>query len=344
MWSVRTAQCFAGASRVPLHSHSPVDVNPVLLGLSGHRVLEFSTFPLAQSIIVFHINLFPFQTFFIKKLLEELELLSRVSQTSARNATDLTSDLSQPTISYKHALQWTFALFACEILRALCFSVMYAIIVRTGLRCANALNGLVYEKNFTKETSVPSLASSGKQAPTSVNNLISNDVWRVYQMVYMMPLMVGSPTIIVVTLVYSYQLIGVSSLAGILLFIVIFALQLFITRLQTSLRAKTARQTDNRITMITEVIQYIRTIKFNSWSSAFTEEILGKSIVDGTNRDRWYLCRVSQSRKPLGSWLPVLAVHQHVHGPAHAHAHHGGEHTDAHGSVAPRLDCGHCQL
>ena len=95
-------------------------------------------------------------------------------------------------------------------------------------------------------------------------------------MTYMLPLVIGSPIIILVTIVYTFHLIGQSALVGMVLFVLIFGLQFYITRNQARLRDRLMAQSDNRISLVTQLMKDIRTIKFNGWEKPFQRDILCK--------------------------------------------------------------------
>lgn len=176
------------------------------------------------------------------------------------------------------AFKWTIALYICEILRAMSFSIMFAISIRTGIRCVNGLNGILYRKILTRSQFLSQMNEKEmKKATSSIiaqpENLYSNDLWKVFQMIYMAPSSIGSPIIILMTIFYTYLLIGNSAIFGILLFIVIFLLQIFIIKRQAILRKRSLKQTDHRIFLINQLVKKIRTIKFNNWEKPFQTEI-----------------------------------------------------------------------
>lgn len=227
----------------------------------------------------------------MKKLLEEIEESAELTvfdggQTDSTNANGTSAAIRSgwTTRHLRHgAIRWTALLCACELFRAIAYSVMFIIIVRTAARVANALSGMLYEKLLSKRASVSGLAqkgAAGANVETTIVNLFSNDIWKVYHMIYMSPLIIGSPIIILVTIFYTYQLIGTSSFCGLGLFVIIFGLQLLVTKVQTGLRKKIMCQTDRRMTLIGEIVKFIRAIKFNGWQESFREEIQCKFWVE----------------------------------------------------------------
>lgn len=175
------------------------------------------------------------------------------------------------------AFKWIAALYLCEFIRAISFSIMFAISIRTGIRCVNAMNGIIYHKIMTR-ISRNLYGCNTKTTTTTMmniqpNNLFANDLWKVFQMIYMAPLMIGSPIIIIVTIIYTYLLIGTSAFYGIGLFIIIFVLQFAIIKRQTILRNRIMKQTDYRLSLVNQIVKFIRAIKFYAWEEPFKNEI-----------------------------------------------------------------------
>lgn len=203
------------------------------------------------------------------------------------------------------ALKWTACLCLCELLRAISYSIMFAVTIRTGVRTVNALSGALYEKILSKRpsssTSAASTSNSSSNSSSAAlqpTNLFANDLGKVFQLVYMLPLTIGSPIIIVVTVTYTFALIGASSAAvGMVAFLAIFALQAVITRRQAALRDRMMAAADQRISLISGLMRDIRTIKFNGWEKPLQADILRKFFFGGVFEEIFNIfivfCRLS---------------------------------------------------
>ncbi|KAH9515970.1 Multidrug resistance-associated protein 5, partial [Dermatophagoides farinae] len=218
-------------------------------------------------------------TFFVKKLLEELEAITNVGTIDVKMVDEKTNDtiiVNYGERDISGAFKWIAALYLCEFIRAISFSIMFAISIRTGIRCVNAMNGIIYHKIMTRISR--NLYGCNTKTTTTMmniqpNNLFANDLWKVFQMIYMAPLMIGSPIIIIVTIIYTYLLIGTSAFYGIGLFIIIFVLQFAIIKRQTILRNRIMKQTDYRLSLVNQIVKFIRAIKFYAWEEPFKNEI-----------------------------------------------------------------------
>lgn len=255
----------------------------------GYRLSKFGMFFfvfhyfLAVKYMSFFVVVYFFslrKTFFVKKLLEELEAITNVGTIDVKMVDEKTNDtiiVNYGERDISGAFKWIAALYLCEFIRAISFSIMFAISIRTGIRCVNAMNGIIYHKIMTR-ISRNLYGCNTKTTTTTMmniqpNNLFANDLWKVFQMIYMAPLMIGSPIIIIVTIIYTYLLIGTSAFYGIGLFIIIFVLQFAIIKRQTILRNRIMKQTDYRLSLVNQIVKFIRAIKFYAWEEPFKNEI-----------------------------------------------------------------------
>ncbi|CAG2107654.1 unnamed protein product [Medioppia subpectinata] len=103
-------------------------------------------------------------------------------------------------------IKWTIALFLSELGRASSFAIMYAICIRTAIRTSSAINALLYNKLLTSRTVNKSIGETV--------NLFAVDINKVFHMVYILPLVLGGPIVTVVTVVYTWWLLGVFALVG----------------------------------------------------------------------------------------------------------------------------------
>lgn len=209
---------------------------------------------------------------------------------------------TQPT---NDGVYWTMALFISEFFRASSFAIMYAVGIRTAIRSSNSVGNLLYNKILTTR-------SLANKTTGELINLFANDIHKVLHMIYIIPLSLGGPIVTFVTIVYTWWLLGIYALVGIIVFIIIFGLQFAITKGQSHYRKKAIIETDKRISLMTELLTYIKLIKLNAWENAFSHQILGKSsmttilIIYDQN---FYIINISfielDQRKKEFKWLQI---------------------------------------
>ena len=146
---------------------------------------------------------------------------------------------------------------------------MYAVGIRTAIRSSSGLGNLLYNKILT--TRSLAIKTTGE-----LMNLFANDIHKVLHMIYIIPLSLGGPIVTFVTIVYTWWLLGIYAIVGIIVFIIIFGLQFAIIKGQSHYRKKAITETDKRVSLMTELLTYIKLIKFYAWENAFSNQILGK--------------------------------------------------------------------
>jgi ATP-binding cassette subfamily C (CFTR/MRP) protein 5 len=109
-------------------------------------------------------------------------------------------------------------------------------------------------------------------------NLFANDTTKIFHMVYILPLTIGGPIVTIVTIAYTWWLLGLFALVGVLIFIFIFGLQFGIAKTQSYYRKKAIEMTDERISALTELLTFIKLIKLYAWERPFSENIIGNHI------------------------------------------------------------------
>ncbi|GAA5828043.1 hypothetical protein JCM11251_005706 [Rhodosporidiobolus azoricus] len=112
-------------------------------------------------------------------------------------------------------------------------------------------------------------ATSGK-----VMNLISIDTFRLSEIcAYLHFLTSEMPLQIVVVLYLLYQVVGVSALAGVAVFLVIMPIQGKLGALFNKYQLQLLAAADQRLTLTTEVIGQIRMVKYFAWERKFLEKM-----------------------------------------------------------------------
>jgi ATP-binding cassette subfamily C (CFTR/MRP) protein 5 len=173
--------------------------------------------------------------------------------------------------SIEEGIWWTFALFISELIRASCFAIMYAISIRTAIRTSSGLSTILYNKLLISRSPI-------NKTVGEMVNLFANDTTKIFHMVYILPLTIGGPIVTIVTIAYTWWLLGLFALVGVLIFIFIFGLQFGIAKTQSYYRKKAIEMTDERISALTELLTFIKLIKLYAWERPFSENIIGNHI------------------------------------------------------------------
>ncbi|XP_067143181.1 ATP-binding cassette sub-family C member 12-like isoform X1 [Centruroides vittatus] len=174
--------------------------------------------------------------------------------------------IQSPEVDHIKGITWTASLIVCEIFRVFCFSLMWAVNIRTSVRINTGIMSLLYRKLILLQV------VTAKSIGEYVNNF-ANDCQKIFLMVYNLPLLIGGPFIIIGSVIYLWWLIGPYCLLSFAVFLFSYFLQYGIARLSGRYRKKVIEITDQRVSLMTEFLNYIKLIKLHAWEKPMTKNI-----------------------------------------------------------------------
>jgi ABC-type multidrug transport system fused ATPase/permease subunit len=118
------------------------------------------------------------------------------------------------------------------------------------------------------EADQPESSSDGK-----VNNLVSVDAFAISEICAYIFYIVSCPVGLVINLVLLYETLGTAAFAGVAVLVSLIPLQTLIGKLYTIFQRRLMSATDRRLDDVTEVISFIKLIKYNSWQDKFLERM-----------------------------------------------------------------------
>jgi ATP-binding cassette subfamily C (CFTR/MRP) protein 4 len=127
---------------------------------------------------------------------------------------------------------------------------------RKGMQLRIACCNLIYRKALRL-----SRKALGRTTVGQMVNLLSNDVNRFDNSLIFIPFIVTAPIQTIVTIAYLYTFLKWTVFVGCSVLVVYLPFQMFMGRLFSNLRAKTAILTDERIRLMNEIIPAMRVIK-----------------------------------------------------------------------------------
>ncbi|XP_053965144.1 probable multidrug resistance-associated protein lethal(2)03659 [Anastrepha ludens] len=133
-----------------------------------------------------------------------------------------------------------------------------------GMKVRLAMCNLIYRKALRLNKTALGDTTTGQ-----VVNLISNDVGRLDTSIMHVNVLWVGPIEIAVVAVLLYREIGVASLFGVMAMLLFVPLQLYLGRMTSKLRLRTALRTDERVRMMNEIISGIQVIKMYAWEKPF---------------------------------------------------------------------------
>ncbi|XP_031786625.1 multidrug resistance-associated protein 4-like isoform X2 [Nasonia vitripennis] len=135
-----------------------------------------------------------------------------------------------------------------------------------GVRARIALTSLMYRKMLR--------LSANNNASGRVANLLINDVGRFECVLFFLPFLVFAPIETMITTYILWRYFGYAAFVAVsLLILLIFPPQALFFRLLSNYRSQQSARTDERISLIGEVFNGIRTIKMFGWERLFEKSI-----------------------------------------------------------------------
>ncbi|CAJ0767228.1 7019_t:CDS:10, partial [Entrophospora sp. SA101] len=140
--------------------------------------------------------------------------------------------------------------------------------METGFFVRTSLIASIYRKAIVLSGKARSDFTAGK-----ITNLMSTDTFRIDFVCGYFHVAWTSPIMLAIALGLLIKNLGPSALAGFGLLIVMGPLQGYIMKSLTTLRAKAAKVTDERVKLTQEVLQGIRVIKYYAWEDSFLDAL-----------------------------------------------------------------------
>ena len=162
----------------------------------------------------------------------------------------------------------------CIRLRSLVINEMFAKALRRQ-ESAGHIKKAAQNKNGDPVAQDDEAASEGK-----INNLVAVDAIQVSEICAYIFYLASSPLAIVINAILLYDALGVASLAGILILLLLLPINALMGKLYAIINRRFKAAVDKRLEAVTEVIGHIKLIKFNAWESKFFDRMLGTRKVE----------------------------------------------------------------
>nr|CAD7589367.1 unnamed protein product [Timema genevievae] len=198
--------------------------------------------------------------------------------------------------STQDGVKWALLLTLSEFLRAIFFSWNWALNYRTAVRLRSACLAMLYRK-------VIRLHSLGDKSIGELINIFANDSQRIFDVVLFGPMIVGGPVMTVCGIGYILWLLGPWALLGMIVFLLFYPTQYGISRLTGYLRGKTVVVSDERVGLMTDILNSIKLIKMYTWEKYFS-----KNLFDIRNRERNLLQKTAYCQSLSISMAPTVPV------------------------------------
>jgi ATP-binding cassette subfamily C (CFTR/MRP) protein 1 len=137
-------------------------------------------------------------------------------------------------------------------------------VMTTGMRLRSATGTAVFKKALR-------LSNTARQSSTvgEMVNLITVDAQRFNDLMNYFHMIWSAPFQIALCMYFLWQILGVSSLAGLGVMILMIPLNAYIARLTRRIQVLQMKQKDSRIKEMNEVLNGIKVIKLYAWERPF---------------------------------------------------------------------------
>ncbi|XP_050287870.1 ABC transporter C family member 2-like isoform X2 [Quercus robur] len=163
---------------------------------------------------------------------------------------------------------YAFSIFVGVVFGVLCEAQYFQNVMRVGYRLRSTLVAAVFRKSLRLTHEARKKFASGK-----ITNLMTTDAESLQQICQSLHTLWSAPFRIVISMVLLYRQLGVASLLGALLLVLLFPVQtLVISRMQKLSKEGLQRQ-DKRIGLMNEILAAMDTVKCYAWEDSFQSKV-----------------------------------------------------------------------
>ena len=170
------------------------------------------------------------------------------------------------------------AFVGSELSKSLAVNQHWVNSARVGLRLRGAARLLMYRKALR-------LGGAGSAVGSTVN-LISQDAQRFYESCVYGVFLVSAPVATLVVLGAMWAILGPTVLAGFCIMFIVLIIGVNIGKFNGRVRRETVRITDQRVKLMTELLNGIKLVKLYAWEAAFADKVQGVRSAETTSLRR----------------------------------------------------------
>lgn len=172
-----------------------------------------------------------------------------------------------------YAVWYLLGLFCSTCVKAVVDGQVFFTGRRIGTRMRAVLVALLYDKSM-RRTMGTSTDEDGQASLGKVVTLMSVDTERIRSFIsYSHDCLISQPISTIIALTSLFYVLGWSALAGIIMILAMGPLGTYLGKIIGRLQEQMMANTDARITIMNEVLQGIRIVKYFAWEDHFTKEV-----------------------------------------------------------------------
>ncbi|XP_074563219.1 ABC transporter C family member 2-like [Curcuma longa] len=167
-----------------------------------------------------------------------------------------------------HGYIYAFSIFAGVALGVLAEAQYFQNVMRVGFRLRTTLVAAVFRKSLRLTHESRSKFQSGK-----ITNLMTTDAETLQQVCQQLHSLWSAPFRIIISVVLLYQQLGVASLVGSLVLVLLFPIQTLVISRMQKLSKEGLQRTDKRISLMNEILAAMDTVKCYAWEQSFQSKV-----------------------------------------------------------------------
>jgi ABC-type multidrug transport system fused ATPase/permease subunit len=163
---------------------------------------------------------------------------------------------------------YAFAIFVGVSLGVLCEAQYFQNVMRVGFRLRSVLVAAIFRKSLRLTHESRKNFPSGK-----ITNMMTTDANALQQICQQLHGLWSAPFRIILAMILLYQQLGVASLLGSLLLVLMFPIQTVIISKMRKLSKEGLQRTDKRVGFVNEILAAMDTVKCYAWEQSFQSKI-----------------------------------------------------------------------
>ncbi|XP_072850142.2 multidrug resistance-associated protein 1 isoform X1 [Pogona vitticeps] len=173
------------------------------------------------------------------------------------------------SVSYWNGYGYAVALLFVVVLQTLLHQVYQRLNILTAVKIKTAVVGLVYKKALN-------LSSFSRQKYTTgeIVNLMSTDIQQLMEVAINLNLLWSAPFQILLTIIFLWQELGTSVLAGIGVLLLVLPINTFFAAKLKQLRKSQMKNSDLQVKLLSDVLHGIKILKLYAWEPSYQKKIL----------------------------------------------------------------------
>ncbi|XP_078432524.1 ABC transporter C family member 2-like [Wolffia australiana] len=163
---------------------------------------------------------------------------------------------------------YAFSIFLGVALGVVSEAQYFQNVMRVGFRLRSTLVAAVFRKSLRLTPEARKRIASGK-----ITNLITADTEQLQQVCQQLHSLWSAPFRITIAIYLLYKQLGVSSLVGAFMLVLLFPIQTFVVGRMQKLSKEGLQRTDKRIGLMNEVLAAMDVVKYYAWERSFQSKI-----------------------------------------------------------------------